>query len=84
MPPSSLHDDSKRPERAYNTIWTTYCQGAVSGLQEVLRALIDDRVAAHYSTIRSSRVGDDQLFGEERRGMAYGSPANSCGYPIRQ
>ena len=45
-----------------NTIWTTYGQGAVSRrLQKALCALIDDRVAAHYSTTRNSRADKQRM-----------------------
>jgi len=45
-----------------NTIWTTYGQGAVSRrLQKALCALIDDRIAAHYSTTRNSRADKQRM-----------------------
>ena len=51
-----------------NTIWTTYGQGAASRrLQKALCALIDDRVAAHYSTTRSSRADKQRMTSCSRR-----------------
>ena len=70
-----------------NTIWTTY--GKEPFREDCRRRCAPSLTIASLLTITRPVIveltaANDQLLSEECRGVAYGSPANPCGHPLRQ